>query len=54
MSEVSVIGAGVVGSAPVEVLAASGAEVMVWNRTGAKAEALQGPRVRVARSWPRR
>lgn len=38
------------GSALVEVLAASGAEVMVWNRTEIKAETLSGQRVRVARS----
>jgi glycerol-3-phosphate dehydrogenase len=44
MSDVSVIGAGALGSALVEVLAASGAEVMVWNRTATKAEALSGPR----------
>ncbi len=50
MSDVTVIGSGAMGSALVEVLAASGAEVMVWNRTGTKAEALSGPRVRVARS----
>ena len=50
MSDVSVIGAGAMGSALVEVLAASGAEVMVWNRTATKAEALSGPRVRVAQS----
>jgi 3-hydroxyisobutyrate dehydrogenase-like beta-hydroxyacid dehydrogenase len=50
MSDVSVIGAGAMGSALVEVLAASGAEVMVWNRAGTKAEALSGPKVRVAQS----
>jgi 3-hydroxyisobutyrate dehydrogenase-like beta-hydroxyacid dehydrogenase len=50
MSDVSVIGAGAMGSALVEVLAASGVDVLVWNRTQAKAEALSGPRVRVARS----
>jgi 3-hydroxyisobutyrate dehydrogenase-like beta-hydroxyacid dehydrogenase len=50
MSDVSVVGAGAMGSALVEVLAASGAEVMVWNRTATKAEALSGPRVHVARS----
>jgi 3-hydroxyisobutyrate dehydrogenase-like beta-hydroxyacid dehydrogenase len=38
------------GSALVEVLAASGAEVTVWNRTATKAEALAGSRVHVARS----
>ena len=50
MSDLSVIGAGAMGSALVQVLAASGAEVLVWNRTQTKAEALSGPRVRVARS----
>ena len=50
MSDVSVVGAGAMGSALVEVFATSGVEVMVWNRTGDKAEALSGPRVRVARS----
>ncbi|MCD2441220.1 NAD(P)-binding domain-containing protein [Agromyces sp. SYSU K20354] len=50
MSDVSVIGAGAMGSALVEVVAGSGAEVTVWNRTREKAEALSGPRVRVAES----
>jgi 3-hydroxyisobutyrate dehydrogenase-like beta-hydroxyacid dehydrogenase len=48
MSDVSVIGTGAMGSALVEALAAAGAEVTVWNRTKAKAEALSGPRVGVA------
>jgi len=50
MGDVSVIGTGAMGSALVAVLAASGAEVTVWNRTRDKAEALAGPRVRVADS----
>jgi len=50
MSDVSVIGAGVMGSALIEVFAASGAEVTVWNRTKEKAEALSGQRVNVAES----
>jgi 3-hydroxyisobutyrate dehydrogenase-like beta-hydroxyacid dehydrogenase len=50
MSDVSVIGTGVMGSALVEALAASGADVTVWNRTKEKAEALSGPRVRLAES----
>jgi 3-hydroxyisobutyrate dehydrogenase-like beta-hydroxyacid dehydrogenase len=50
MSDVSVIGLGAMGSALVEALAASRAEVTVWNRTRAKAEELAGPRVRVAES----
>jgi 3-hydroxyisobutyrate dehydrogenase-like beta-hydroxyacid dehydrogenase len=50
MSDVSVIGAGAMGSALVEVLAASSSEVMVWNRTATKAEALSRPRVHIARS----
>jgi len=50
MSDVSVVGTGAMGSALVEALAASGAEVTAWNRTKEKAEALAGPRVRVAES----
>ncbi len=50
MSDVSVIGTGAMGSALVEALAASGAEVTIWNRTPEKAEALLGPRVRLAPS----
>jgi 3-hydroxyisobutyrate dehydrogenase-like beta-hydroxyacid dehydrogenase len=50
MSDVSVIGSGAMGSALVEALAASGAEVTVWNRTRQNAEALSGPRIRVAES----
>jgi 3-hydroxyisobutyrate dehydrogenase-like beta-hydroxyacid dehydrogenase len=50
MSDVSVIGTGSMGTALVEALQASGADVTVWNRTKAKAEALSGPRVRLAES----
>ena len=50
MSDVSVIGTGVMGSALVEVFASSGAEVTVWNRTREKAEVLSGPRVHIAES----
>lgn len=50
MSDVSVIGTGAMGSALAEALAASGAQVTVWNRTRKKAETLSGPRVRVAES----
>jgi 3-hydroxyisobutyrate dehydrogenase-like beta-hydroxyacid dehydrogenase len=50
MSDVSVIGTGVMGSALVEALAAAGADVTVWNRTKEKSEALRGPRVRLAAS----
>lgn len=50
MSDVSVIGTGVMGSALVEALEASGAEVTVWNRTKEKAQAISGPRVRLAGS----
>jgi 3-hydroxyisobutyrate dehydrogenase-like beta-hydroxyacid dehydrogenase len=50
MSDVSVIGTGAMGGALVEALAGSGAEVTVWNRTRNKAEALAGPRVRLAES----
>lgn len=46
MSDVTVIGAGAMGSALVEALAASGADVSVWNRTGKKAEELAGTRIR--------
>ncbi len=50
MGDVSVIGTGAMGSAVVEALVASGADVTVWNRTPAAAEALAGPRVGVAAS----
>ena len=50
MSDVSVIGTGVMGSALVEAFAASGAEVTVWNRTREKAEALTDSKVRLAES----
>lgn len=50
MSDVSVIGVGAMGSALVEALCTSGAEVTVWNRSRAKAEALSGPGVHVAPS----
>ena len=50
MADVSVIGTGAMGSALAEVLAASGAEVAVWNRTRGRAEALTGPGVFVADS----
>lgn len=49
-SDVSVIGAGAMGSALVDAFAASGARVTVWNRTEKKAKALEGPRVSVAGS----
>lgn len=45
MSDVSVIGTGAMGSALADALAASGAEVRVWNRTEERAEALAGPRI---------
>ena len=50
MTDVSVIGTGAMGRALAEALTASGAEVAVWNRTRDKAEALAGPRIRVADS----
>lgn len=50
VSDVSVIGTGAMGTALVEALKASGADVTVWNRTKAKAEALSGLRVRLAES----
>jgi 3-hydroxyisobutyrate dehydrogenase-like beta-hydroxyacid dehydrogenase len=46
MADVSVIGTGAMGSALAQALAASGAEVRVWNRTKEKAEQLSGPRIR--------
>jgi 3-hydroxyisobutyrate dehydrogenase-like beta-hydroxyacid dehydrogenase len=48
MPDVSVIGTGAMGSAMADALAASGAEVRVWNRTREKAEELAGPRIRPA------
>ncbi len=50
MADVSVIGTGAMGRALVEALATCGAEVVVWNRTRARAEPLAGPGVRVADS----
>jgi 3-hydroxyisobutyrate dehydrogenase-like beta-hydroxyacid dehydrogenase len=50
MTDVTVIGTGVMGSALVHALTGSGAEVTVWNRTKKKAEALSGPKVRVVES----
>jgi 3-hydroxyisobutyrate dehydrogenase-like beta-hydroxyacid dehydrogenase len=50
MSDVSVIGTGSMGSALVEALAGSGAEVTVWNRTRETAEARSRPKIRVAES----
>lgn len=50
MSDVSVIGTGSMGSALVQGLQSSGADVTVWNRTKEKAEALSGPRVRPVES----
>ena len=50
MSDVSIVGTGVMGCALVEAFAASGTDVTVWNRTKEKAEALAGPRVRTAES----
>jgi 6-phosphogluconate dehydrogenase (decarboxylating) len=50
MSDVSVMGAGAMGSALAEAFAVSGAEVTIWNRTREKAEALSGPRIHLAES----
>ncbi len=44
------LGTGAMGSALVEALAGSGAEVAAWNRTRGKVEALSRPRVRLAES----
>lgn len=49
-SDVSVIGCGNMGSALIRTLRDAGNEVTIWNRTRKKAEALAGPRVRVADS----
>ena len=50
MSDVSVIGTGVMGSALVEAFAASGAKVTVWNRTREKAEVLTDSTVHLSES----
>ena len=50
MRDVAVIGTGAMGSALVEALVDSDAELAVWNRSTEKAEALSGPRVHVAGS----
>jgi len=50
MGDVSVIGTGAMGSARAEALAASRAEVTVWNRTREKADELSRTRVRSAGS----
>ena len=42
MSDVSVIGLGVMGSALARALMASGRSLTVWNRSADKAEALVG------------
>ena len=50
MSDVSVVGAGAMGGALAQVLAAAGADVAIWNRTVTKAQALIGPRLHIAES----
>lgn len=45
---VAVLGTGIMGAPMVRRLAAAGAHVRAWNRTGARAEALAGPGVPVA------
>ncbi|GAA2870893.1 NAD(P)-binding domain-containing protein [Streptosporangium fragile] len=47
MTDVTVIGTGVIGSAVVRACADSGLEVSVWNRTRERSEALAGRGVRV-------
>ena len=50
MSDVSVVGTGSMGTALVQALQGSGADVTIWNRGRAKAEVLSGPGVRLAES----
>ena len=50
MSDISVIGSGVMGSALIETLAENDVRVTIWNRTRDRAEKLAGPRVTVADS----
>ncbi|WP_165872001.1 NAD(P)-binding domain-containing protein [Natrarchaeobius halalkaliphilus] len=50
MNDVSVIGCGGIGTAFVETLAGEGVNVIAWNRTREKAEALAGKQVEVADS----
>lgn len=50
MADVAVIGCGLMGSALARQFAASGFSVLVWNRTTAKAQALEGEGIAVAAS----
>jgi 3-hydroxyisobutyrate dehydrogenase-like beta-hydroxyacid dehydrogenase len=45
---IAVIGCGLMGSELARTFAKDGADVVVWNRTEAKARALEGPGIRVA------
>ncbi|MEN0137214.1 MAG: NAD(P)-binding domain-containing protein [Rhodococcus sp. (in: high G+C Gram-positive bacteria)] len=49
-ADVAVLGCGLMGSALASALAAAGYRVIVWNRTAAKADALRGERIDVART----
>lgn len=50
MSDISVIGCGVMGSALIETLAEHNTRVSIWNRTRERAEELTGPQVSVVDS----
>lgn len=50
MSQLSVIGCGLMGSALIRTLAKAGIELTIWNRTQEKAQALRQPGVSVAES----
>jgi 3-hydroxyisobutyrate dehydrogenase-like beta-hydroxyacid dehydrogenase len=47
MSSIAVLGTGLIGAGFVQNLVNKGHDVVVWNRTRAKADALAGPHVRV-------
>ncbi len=51
MNRISIAGCGLMGSALIRTLAGQGQEVVVWNRTPGKAEALALPGVSVAPSF---
>src|SRR5689334_11587749 len=50
MTRIAFLGTGLLGSAFVEAAAKRGEEITVWNRTAAKARALESLGVRVAKS----
>lgn len=51
MKQISIIGCGNMGSALIQTLARQGKELVIWNRTPAKAHALAQPGVAVAASF---